>query len=386
MNQTVINTIVLICGLYAVIYVVTALFVSAGERRYRTGDLPLTLPSVSVIVCARNEERDIRRCLESLRCLDYPRDCLEIILVDDESDDRTLEILEEFAKENSAVSVLSTADEPHSFPGKQRPLELGIRCAKGEILMVTDADCLVNPGWVKEHVSAYDGDTGIVGGLTVIETGSGNLFSRLMNCDQVSKLAVAMGCTGLGFPLTIMGNNMSFKRAAYDACGGYESIGTSIVEDVDLLYAVVRNTPYRAGWTRGKKSLVVSLPLKNFKSFIAQRRRMLRVKRGIPAIGKALLGMEILMTVLFAAALIFTFYDPRPLVILSFAWLFGYFHILLPLPADRLKNMLCVPVMLLFQAGYGILLGFYCLFGDRNVVWKGRKYDKVRSTKLEVRS
>ncbi len=374
MNQTVINTIILICGLYAVVYVVTALFVSAGERRYRTSDLPLTLPTVSVIVCARNEEQNIRRCLDSLRFLDYPRDCLEIILVDDESDDRTLEILEEFAKENSAVRILSTADEPHSFPGKQRPLELGIRCAKGEIVMVTDADCLVDPGWIKEHVSAYNGDTGIVGGMTVIETGSGNLFSRLMNCDQVSKLAVAMGCAGLGFPLTIMGNNMSFKREAYDACGGYESIGPSIVEDVDLLYAVVRNTPYRAGWVRGKKSLVVSLPLKNFKSFIAQRRRMLNVKSSIPAIGKALLGMEILMTFLFAAALIFAFHDPRPLVILIFAWLFGYLHVLLPLSADRLKNVLCVPVMLLFQAGYGIVLGFYCLFGNKNVAWKGRKY------------
>ena len=376
-----IDVFVIVCGLYSVIYIIVSLVISTGERRLRPGKRPSVLPVVSVIVCARNEEDTIRRCIESLRALDYPREKIEILLADDESEDSTLDICKEYAAKDNIFRVFSTAEEPRDLPGKQRPLNLCIRNAKGEIVMVTDADCAVDPGWIWAHIAAYHENTGITGGITAISTDSGSFFARVQNCDQVSKLAVAMGCAGLGVPLTIMGNNMSFRRKAYEACGGFKTIGSSIVEDVDLMYAITRNSEYSLGWAVGKESAVVSIQVRNFNSFIEQRYRMLDVFKKVPSGGKMLIGIEILMFILFGTALILAICDPGPLAVIVLAWIAGYYFVLLPTPGTTSKDILCIPGMIIFQIVYGIALGFRKFFGSKKVIWKGRVYGEVSSKK-----
>ncbi|MBT4484926.1 MAG: glycosyltransferase [Candidatus Latescibacteria bacterium] len=374
MNEILIDVFVIFCGLYAIIYIFAAMMISAGERRFRSGELPSDLPDVSVIVCARNEEHGICRCIESLQRLDYPREKLEILLVDDESEDRTLEIINDYSAKNSIIKILSTEEEPCSFPGKQRPLELSLRNAKGEIVILTDADCAVAPGWIKAHVMAYHENTGIVGGITAVSSDSGGLFSPIQNCDQVSKLAVAMGCAGLNVPLTIMGNNMSFRRRAYDECGGFSAIGPAIVEDVELMYAITRNSSYSPGWAAGNESVVVSTREKNFRAFIEQRYRMLGVMKKVPLFGKILLGIEILMAFLFGTALLVMPWDLRPFAAAILTWICGTYLVLLPAPGITSKDLLCIPGMLLFQVVYGIVLCFRFLLGRKKVTWKGREY------------
>ena len=373
----VIDIFVIICGLYSFIYVVIALLISAGERRFRPGNLQSVLPAVSVIVCARNEEHNIHRCLESLCSLDYPREKLEIILVDDESEDQTLNILKEYTARDNIFRVFTTAGKPHDLPGKQRPLDLGIRHAKGEIVMVTDADCAVDPGWIRGHIAAYRKNTGIVGGITRISTDSGSLFAGLQNCDQVSKLAVAMGCAGLGFPLTIMGNNISFRREAYVACGGFEKIGPSIVEDMALMNAVIHDTGYGLGWAVEKRSVVVSTPERSFDNFIEQRRRWVHEIHDLSAIGKLMIIVESLMACVFGVSLLLVPLSPWILVICTLAWIFGYYLILWHVQGTEKKDFLFIPALLIFQIFYGIVLGFRSLFGHKKVIWKGRVYEEL---------
>jgi len=347
-----------------------------GIRRFPRRTPPEDLPDISVIVCAYNEEEALGRCLESLDGLDYPRNKLEILLVDDESGDRTRSILEEVARRNGNARVLSTSGEPRKYPGKQRPLELGIRHAKGGIILVTDADCAVDPAWAKEHVAAYGDETGIVGAVTGISTEGGGVFALLQDCDLVSKLSVSMGCAGLGFPLTIMGNNMSFRRKAYEACGGFEKIGPTMVEDADLMYAIHRDTPYRVGWVRGNGCIATSLPLGRFGTFLEQRWRMLHVAGGIPLIGKVLIAIEILMSAFMAAGSVYAFRDPRPLAVVFATWLSGNLLVLLLGAGFRVKRILCTPGILVFQLVYGAFLVCRLLFGGSNVTWKGRTYGR----------
>lgn len=374
--MTAIDVIVILVYVYSCMYLLGAVLIAAGERRFRPAKLPSNLPSVSVILCTRDEEHTIRRCLDSLSVLDYPRKKLEIICVDDESEDHTLDILKEYAGKDTVFMVLTTASEPRDLPGKQRPLYLGIRHAKGEILITTDADCSVHPGWVRGHISAYQENIGIVGGITKIATDSGSLFARVQNCDQVSKLAVAMGCAGLGIPFAIMGNNMSFRREAYQTCGGFEKIRPSIVEDVDLMYAITRNTAYRLGWTNENKSVVVSTREKNFNAFIEQRCRMLTIMKKVPFIGKGLIVIEILMTVILGAALIMSLCDIKPLAFTGFAWILGNFLVISPVHGYRFKDNAFIPGMFIFQFVYGIVIGYRSFLRNKNVVWKGRVYEK----------
>ena len=134
---------------YAFVYLVVSIVIAFGIKRTQPYKIDSEFPNVSIIVCARNEENNIRRCLDSLRRLDYPREKCEIILVDDESQDNTLKIMNEYAERDGTFRVLSSENEPHDLIAKQRPLNLGIRESKGEIILITDADIAVKPGWIK---------------------------------------------------------------------------------------------------------------------------------------------------------------------------------------------------------------------------------------------
>jgi len=361
---------------YASLYLIISVVMAVGRKLLKSCELPSELPDVSVVVCARNEENDIRRCLESLLNIDYPREKLEIILVDDESEDSTMDIMNEYAARDGMFRVLSAESEPHDLPGKQRPLNLGIRESSSEIVLVTDADIAVRPGWIKGHLSAYREDIGIVGGITRVSTDSGSLFSRVQNIDQISKLAVAMGCAGLGFPLTIMGNNMSFRREAFSYIGGFSGMKQSVVEDMALVNAIVKRTDYTLGWVSDKGGVVESTPERDFNTFINQRFRWVFEVSDLSKIGKFMLSVETMMFIVFIASLFIAPWNLMPLAAIVIAWIIGYYILLFPSPARGKGDILYIPATLVFQMIYGTALGWRILFGSKTMVWKGREYEK----------
>jgi len=369
------SVFVFITYFYSIAYIIILALIASGQHRMHSKELPSKLPYVSVVVCARNEEALIRKCLDSIGSLDYPHEKLEIILVDDESEDNTLEILMEYEKYDGRFTVLSTSGAPHDLPAKQRPLNLGIEHTKGEIVLVTDADCTVPPGWIKSHIKAYDEKTGIVGGITKISTEYGRFFDKLQNCDQVSKLAVAMGFAGLGLPLTVMGNNFSFRRNVYKACGGFKKIKPSIVEDMVLMNAIIHDTGYHLGWARGENSVAVTAPENSFREFIQQRVRWVSEISDFSWIGKLMISIESLMAIVFGMSLIIAKWNIWPVVVCAGAWFFSYVLMMMPTPGTKWKDYPAIPGMIVFQMFYGIVLGFHSITRQKKVIWKGRSYE-----------
>ena len=370
------NILEIVIGIYAFIYVLFSLVIAIGEKRLKPRELPSELPKVSVVICARNEEKNIRRCCDHLLKLDYPLDKIEIFLVDDESEDSTMEIMKEYAAKETMFRVLSTEGEPHDLPAKQRPLNKGIRESTGEIILITDADIAVRPGWVKGHLSAYHENIGIAGATTRVDISSGKLYDRLQCCDLISKHAVAMGCSGLGFPLSLMGNNFSFRRDAYDMVGGLPGMNRSIVEDMALMNAIVRSTKYTQGWVTEKSSVVVSAPEPDFRTFIEQRLRWVYELTDLSMIGKVMITIESLMLTSFILSLVIVPWNANPLVATILAWIFGYFIILAPSPGNEKNDALFIPGMLVFQIIYGFVFGWRKLFRKKKVLWKGRVFEK----------
>lgn len=368
------NEIILIAAGVSLVYALLSLVIATGARRFnRKIDTGAVFPSVTVIVCARNEEASLSRCLESLVLLDYPEDLIEIILVDDESEDQTRAVMDRFAAVNPRVRVLSTAGQISSFRGKQRPLDLAMKTAGGDLVFLTDADCAVVPTWIERHRASYkDTTVGMVGGMTGIVAGGG-LLGVLQDGDQISKLAIAKGAAGLGLPLTVMGNNLSFRKSAWDAVGGFDTIGPSFVEDVDLMYAIVRNTPYRLAWERGRGCSALSLPFAGFGQFIHQRRRMLKITRKIPVIGFALIMAEIIMTALVIGSAAFDVTRSQAFPLLFSSWLAGQTTILWAGVGMFRPTMLLLPVQFVFQVVYGAVLGVAGLFSRSGILWKGRR-------------
>ncbi|MEO7833879.1 MAG: glycosyltransferase, partial [Ginsengibacter sp.] len=108
------------------------------------------LPLISVIIAARNEEKNIGNCIQSIINQTYPENKFEIIITDDHSTDKTVSIIQSFQKEN--IRVIDLADFTHNQnlnSYKKKSIEAALQFAKGELIVTTDADCTAPPKWLE---------------------------------------------------------------------------------------------------------------------------------------------------------------------------------------------------------------------------------------------
>src|SRR5260221_8750857 len=141
----------LILAASAFLYACLMVYLKVGMiRAYKMKRNNSFEPMVSVIVAARNEEAHIGACIRSLIRLDYPREKLDAVIVNDGSTDRTCEIAAELAHNHPWMKVISTHSGEGNLQGKTNAVSAGIEVSRGEILMFTDADCTAPAEWVRE--------------------------------------------------------------------------------------------------------------------------------------------------------------------------------------------------------------------------------------------
>src|SRR5665213_1181310 len=171
-------------------------------------------PLCTVLVCARDEERNIEQCLASLDAINYPKERLEVLIVDDKSTDRTPEILQEWKARMPNLTVLRTGEEVLNLRGKVNALTQGMDAARGEFVMITDADSRVLPNWVREYLKYYDANTGMVASITLLE--QKRFLDGIQSIDWSYLLGLAMASANINIPLSVIGNKISVRRAAYE--------------------------------------------------------------------------------------------------------------------------------------------------------------------------
>ncbi len=196
------------------------------------------LPRVTVVVAARNEEKNIGRTLASLVELDYPRDKLEIIVSDGASTDNTCAVVESFAA-NYDIVKLHRADQSRSIRGKANAIHQAIERSSGEFIMMTDADCAVQPSWIRQTLEHFTDEVGLVCGITIPVPK--NAFAAMQLLDWVYILATSSGRASIGQPIGGIGNNFNFRRQTYDDVGGYAAIKFSVTEDFALFQAILKS-------------------------------------------------------------------------------------------------------------------------------------------------
>ena len=155
------------------------------------------LPFVSVVVAARNEERNIRRCLESILEQDYPADRFEVIVSDDHSTDRTKAEALLAANSNLAVRLTLLEAGAGAGAGKKRAVERAVRAAKGPWILTTDADTGREAGWLSTMATeALAPGTRMVLGPVRIEGAS--CFGKLQALEFAGVMGLTAGSAGAG--------------------------------------------------------------------------------------------------------------------------------------------------------------------------------------------
>ncbi len=277
-----------------VLYFLTHLFLYTGFRK----SLSLKKKSnssrlkVSVIVAGRNEEQNIVRCIRSLSKQHYPKELTEIILVNDNSTDKTLELMIDSTKDYPEFKVISSRKSSSAnLKGKTNAIDTAIEICSGDIILTTDADCEVPPDWIEETLSYFGENTAMVCGFTIIEY-ENSIFAKLQCIDWMYLLSLASSSAGLKMILSCLGNNLSFSKSAYQKTGGYEAIGFSVTEDLALMRQIDRHSEYEIRFPVDKKCLVRTLPCRNLSELFSQKRRWFRGGIGINFLGY-ILGIEL---------------------------------------------------------------------------------------------
>ena len=259
-------------GICSALYVAGVIWFVAGMRK-REGKNRQT-PFVSVVVAARDEVERIRECLGGLVAQDYPN--FEVVVVDDGSTDGTAKIVGEIAAENRLVRLLSTQEVYGRSGSKKAALGLGIDACGGEIVLTTDADCLVPPTWVRGMVEFFDGETGMVVGFSQIGTPASVRGARMgyEAVDFLCLMSCIMGSAGQGRAMAASGQNLAFRKSAFLQVGGYERVmHRASGDDVLLLQMVKRLTGWRITFSTSPETFVIHPPASSWWDLFQKRLR-----------------------------------------------------------------------------------------------------------------
>lgn len=267
------------------------LFFTINFREYHHPISEENLPKVSVLIPARNEEGLLPACLKSLESLDYPIEKLEIIMGDDQSTDDTFQLLKDWVSKGENRKLHSVTPSSLPLNGKAIALAQMGKNASGELFLFTDADCEVNPQWIREMVGAFQARNGLVIGITTV---SDKLrWGRWQGLDWLLTLGMLKVTADLGNLLTAMGNNMLVSREAYEAVGGFESMPFSVTEDFALGQAIARKG-YVPIHQFTENSKLITKAEQDLKALLRQRKRWMRGAFSLPWYWKMLLALQVL--------------------------------------------------------------------------------------------
>ena len=392
----------------AVAYGARLLSWAAGFRReaVRTDALPHpdddALPTITVIVPARDEEDTIGPCVDSVLAVDYPAGKLDLIVVDDDSADRTAKVvcqrmahapvpalagdLDDDAPEVEGDERLRLVRIPENRrrarAHKKAAIEKAVTHARGEIILTTDADCVVPPGWARAMAAQFEGaEIAFVSGpVAYAHRPDDGVFMRLQALDFFGLMACGGGAIGDGQPHLANGANVGYRRETFEALDGFSGIDHVTSGDDELLMQkIAYTTPLDVRFCADPAALVRTWPVRTFRAFVHQRKRWASKSLNYPVgLRKMLAGVVAFYVGLVVTAI------AAPFVPGLWLWLGAALavkagtELAVLLPAARRFGQTDLapvyPLHLLVHAPQSLLAGLLGPLGGFE--WKGRRLDQ----------
>ena len=254
---------------------------------------------VSVIICAKNEATNLQKFLPFIANQDYSE--FEIVLVNDNSSDNSLEIMMNFQKaitsDNQSVKVISINKE--NLKGKKNALRIGIEESKFEHLLLTDADCKpVSKNWIGQMTSCFSPDKSIVLGFGTYRKIENSFLNKIIRFETLFTAIQYFSYALHGMPYMGVGRNLAYKKSDFIMAKGFENHSKVISGDDDLFINEIA-TSQNTAICYAKDSFTASEPKTSFKDWIRQKRRHISTAEHYKKIHKLLLGLFYISQFLF---------------------------------------------------------------------------------------
>ncbi len=376
-------SIALVC--LSLIYSAFMIWCLAGWRKIKTASSSSGnfKTFVSIVVPARNEEKNISNCLHDLLNQSYPEELVELIVVDDHSYDRTAELVVNIMNEfpNRKINLFCN-DEKTGALYKKQAISAAIRQAVGELIVTTDADCRMPENWLASMVNCYEQERPdlIAGPVCFQEEKS--FFEKIQSLEFMGLIGIGAGAISNHAPMMCNGANLAYTKKIFQEVNGFSGQPEMVSgDDTQLLIKISKLYLGRICFLKSRDAVVTTSAMSSLRDFSHQR------KRWASKITFGMSGFTLLIATaayfLHAALLILffvSFFDHS--VIPTFLFIFLLKCIAEYLLLDgissffRKKNLLWLflPTQI-FYMGYITYIGAASLVGS--YTWKERKVKPV---------
>lgn len=364
------NFIGLLLLLGGIPYILFVVYMILGIRKADPAPVSDELPEVAVIVAARDEAHNLPHLIEDLLAQNY-RGKFSIIIADDRSLDDTWGIIHRASKSHPQITAFRIVEESTEMTGKKNALTQCIKHTTAALLLETDADCRVGPGWITSMVQQFDDETGIVVGFSSVR--DGNLLAKYQALDFMGIMMTNAGMIEHGKAWSGSGQNLAFRRKHFTDIGGFTGDpDQSIGDDFYLVQKIGKLSGVKTRFAWDPPSFATTAAAETIRDFYKQRKRWASDSRGLyrkdplffSFLASAfLLNLAILLHVL---TLHFT-----PVLILMLMVKFGLEQSVLMLGLrmnHRLQDLWLFPVYFFLQPFYIPVMGISGLVGK--VSWK----------------
>ena len=263
------------------LYLLLIILYSIGWKKTQTFkvlDAHIFSTTVSIVIAARNEESTIENCLNHLLNQDFPNHLMEIIVMDDCSEDKTAEKVRQIISQHpqKKIQLLCIDKSEINFSSKKKAIVKAIEISTSQLIITTDADCWMNVNWLKTIVAFYETTKAKMIVAPVIIPHEEKLFS-LTNFQSIDFMSlVACGGASLYFnkPLMCNGANLIFERIAYNQVQA-EMGGNHLVsgDDMFLMLAIKNKFPNSIKFLKSKGAVVYTHAQANLSLLMHQRKR-----------------------------------------------------------------------------------------------------------------
>ncbi|MBN4070608.1 glycosyltransferase [Olleya sp. AH-315-F22] len=228
----------------------------------------------SILIPFRNEAENLSELLQSLDNLDYPKILFEIILVDDASEDNSVEIINNFKIQNHTLNIEIITNKRGSNSPKKDAITTAVKNAKYEWIITTDADCIVPIMWLKTLDSFIKTNNPKMIVAPVTYSINKTFFQNFQLLDFLSLQSATIAGFGIKNPFLCNGANFAYKKSLFNVLNGFEgNTNISSGDDLFLLEKALQTYPKDVMYLKSLKALVVTKPQATVTDLIQQRLR-----------------------------------------------------------------------------------------------------------------
>ncbi len=239
---------------------------NSGKQNFST--------KITIIIPARNEAKNIGKCLQSIIAQTYPDKLYEVIVVDDHSTDDTALVVQSFKNENIHCIFLKdwVTDQLNSY--KKKAIEIAISKSTGDLIVTTDADCFMDKDWLQTIASFYETFKPVFIAAPVLIKNNSTFLSIFQSLDFMTLQGITGAAVFKKMHCMCNGANLAYEKKVFFEVGGFKGIDNiASGDDMLLMHKIYERYPEKVLFLKSSKAIVETSPMENIQDFFNQRIR-----------------------------------------------------------------------------------------------------------------